>query len=189
MNLSKQLKKYRERDQLSQADLAEKIYVSRQTISNWENERSYPDIHNLLLLSVLFDVTLDELVKGDVEMMKNNMDTNEMNKLSWVMGIFAALACISIPPTLKFLDLWGLIIPAVLYAICAVAAFKIEKLKKKNDVKTYAEIVAFMENKDVDEARKLRDRKRDIRNKALIVLSFGAAALILTLLSAFIFGI
>ena len=54
MNLSKQIKKHRERLSLSQEGLAEKLYVSRQTISNWENEKSYPDVHNLLLLSVLF---------------------------------------------------------------------------------------------------------------------------------------
>jgi transcriptional regulator with XRE-family HTH domain len=65
MNLSKQIKRLREEARFSQEELSEKIYVSRQTISNWENERSYPDIHNLLLLSVLFDVTLDELVKGE----------------------------------------------------------------------------------------------------------------------------
>ena len=59
MNLSKQIKKHRERLSLSQEGLAEKLYVSRQTISNWENEKSYPDVHNLLLLSVLFDVSLD----------------------------------------------------------------------------------------------------------------------------------
>ena len=35
---------------LSQEELAEKIYVTRQTISNWENDKSYPDIHSLLLL-------------------------------------------------------------------------------------------------------------------------------------------
>lgn len=53
MDLSHQIKKYRKQLAFSQEELAEKIYVSRQTISNWENERSYPDIHNLLLLSVL----------------------------------------------------------------------------------------------------------------------------------------
>lgn len=47
MNLSKQIKKHRERLSLSQEGLAEKLYVSRQTISNWENEKSYPDVHNL----------------------------------------------------------------------------------------------------------------------------------------------
>jgi len=60
MDLSHQIKKYRKQLAFSQEELAEKLYVPRQTISNWENERSYPDIHNLLLLSVLFDVSLDE---------------------------------------------------------------------------------------------------------------------------------
>lgn len=73
MNLNKQIKNYREEFNFSQEELAKKLFVSRQTISNWENERSYPDIHNLLLLSVLFDVSLDELVKGDVEKMKEKM--------------------------------------------------------------------------------------------------------------------
>ncbi|MEG0386668.1 MAG: helix-turn-helix transcriptional regulator, partial [Solibacillus sp.] len=73
MNLSNQIKKYRTREQFSQEELAEKLYVSRQTISNWENERSYPDIHNLLLMSVLFNVSLDDLVKGDIEIMRNEL--------------------------------------------------------------------------------------------------------------------
>ena len=80
MNLSKQIKKYREEFKFSQEELAEKLFVSRQTISNWENERSYPDIHNLLLLSVLFDVSLDELVKGDVEKMKEKIANVNMDK-------------------------------------------------------------------------------------------------------------
>ena len=45
MELSIQIKKYRTELHLSQEELAEKVYVTRQTISNWENEKSYPDIH------------------------------------------------------------------------------------------------------------------------------------------------
>ena len=44
MELSIQIKKYRKELHLSQEELAEKVYVTRQTISNWENEKSYPDI-------------------------------------------------------------------------------------------------------------------------------------------------
>jgi len=73
MNFSKQLKKYRELNNLSQEALAEKIYVTRQTISKWENDKTYPDIHNLIALSILFDISLDELVKGDVKVMKNEV--------------------------------------------------------------------------------------------------------------------
>lgn len=46
--------------QFSQEELAEKIYVSRQTISNWETAKNYPDIHSLLRLSSLFNVSLDQ---------------------------------------------------------------------------------------------------------------------------------
>ena len=70
MELSIQIKKYRTDLHLSQEELAEKVYVTRQTISNWENEKSYPDIHSLLLLSSLFNVSLDQLIKGDIEKMK-----------------------------------------------------------------------------------------------------------------------
>ena len=50
MELSKQIKKYRTEANLSQEELADKIYVSRQTISNWENEKNYPDIKNSAIL-------------------------------------------------------------------------------------------------------------------------------------------
>lgn len=65
--------------QLSQEELAKRIYVSRQTISNWENEKSYPDIHSLLLLSNLFGVPVDELIKGDLKKMKQEINQEEVN--------------------------------------------------------------------------------------------------------------
>ncbi len=46
---------YRTARGLSQEDLARSIYVSRQTVSSWENDKTYPDVESLLLLSVLFD--------------------------------------------------------------------------------------------------------------------------------------
>ena len=65
MELNAQIKKYRTELNLSQEELAEKVYVTRQTVSNWENEKSYPDIHSLLLLSSLFNVSLDQLIKEE----------------------------------------------------------------------------------------------------------------------------
>ena len=70
MQVGNQIKKYRDQLHLSQEQLAEKIYVTRQTISNWETNKSYPDIHSLVLLSQIFNVSIDQLVKGDLEMMK-----------------------------------------------------------------------------------------------------------------------
>ncbi|WP_306693927.1 helix-turn-helix transcriptional regulator [Streptococcus didelphis] len=55
MKLGKNLINYRKEANLSQEDLAQLIYVSRQTISNWETEKSYPDIQSLLRLAKLLD--------------------------------------------------------------------------------------------------------------------------------------
>ena len=67
MELGKQIKKYRNEKALSQDALAEKIFVSRQTISNWENDKSYPDVNSLVLLSQVLEDCLDQLFKGVVE--------------------------------------------------------------------------------------------------------------------------
>lgn len=85
MNLGYQIKYFRRRDQLSQEDLANKLYVSRQTISNWENDKRYPDVHNLLMLSSLFDVSLDDLVKGDVEIMEQKLRKARFNLWTYLM--------------------------------------------------------------------------------------------------------
>lgn len=188
MNLSKQIKRLREAAGFSQEELAEKIYVSRQTISNWENERSYPDIHNLLLLSVLFDVTLDELVKGDVETMKKIIGNDEMNKYSWIMVGTIGAAAVVFGPAWKILGNKGLWIPFILWLICMWAAFKIEKIKKDNDVKTYKEIVAYMEGEDVSEIRKERSFKKDILIKTLTVSLFTIVVVAIVLLSLWFSG-
>lgn len=188
MNLSRQIKKLREEAGFSQEELSEKIYVSRQTISNWENERSYPDIHNLLLLSVLFNVTLDELVKGDVETMKKVIKKDEMDKYSWIMGGTIGAATLSFGPAWKFLGDKGLLIPLVLWAIGMWAAIKIEKIKKEKNIKTYKEIVAYMEGDDVEEKRQERNVGKDFLSKSLIVIVFTAVVLVVVLASMWVSG-
>lgn len=188
MNFSKQLKLYRERDGFSQEALAEKIYVTRQTISKWENDHTYPDIHNLIALSALFDVTLDELVKGDLEIMKKNIDVEKMNKLSWIMLIFIGLMAVSLGPLIVLWGWYGFIIPMIFWGISMIAALKLEKIKKAKDIKTYAEIIAFTEGKDIDDIRRTRDKKRDFWNKVKIVVTFSLIVGVITALSAFLWS-
>ena len=71
VSISEKLKQARLAANLTQEDLAEKIGVSRQTISNWENGRSYPDIVSVITLSDVYNITLDSLLKGDKEMIKH----------------------------------------------------------------------------------------------------------------------
>ncbi|WP_010014494.1 helix-turn-helix transcriptional regulator [Loigolactobacillus coryniformis] len=88
MNLGKQISAHRKKMGLSQDNLAAKIYVSRQTISNWETRRSYPDVENLLLLSTLFGTSLDELVKGDVPQMKQKISQAKFDRDAHGMLLF-----------------------------------------------------------------------------------------------------
>lgn len=105
MNLSKQIKKYRERDGYSQEYLAEKLYVSRQSISNWENDKSLPDIHNLLMMCELFNVTLDDLVKGTIPFVPDIKVQRSLNLWTYVMLIFMTLAAILMGPLVVLLEL------------------------------------------------------------------------------------
>lgn len=53
---------------------AEQLLVSRQTISNWENGKSLPDILSIVRMSELYGLSLDELIKGDEGVMKKNRE-------------------------------------------------------------------------------------------------------------------
>ena len=65
MQFSEKLKLFRTTNQLTQEELAEKLNVSRQAITKWESGDGIPDIENLKQLSMLFNVTIDELIKED----------------------------------------------------------------------------------------------------------------------------
>ncbi|MGG7098616.1 helix-turn-helix domain-containing protein [Clostridium sardiniense] len=71
MEVGSKLKNARIGSGFTQEKVAEKIQVSRQTISNWENEKSYPDIISVIKLSDLYSISLDELLKGDSKMIKH----------------------------------------------------------------------------------------------------------------------
>ncbi len=160
MEIGSQIRKYRNAQKLSQEELAEKIYVTRQTISNWENKKSYPDIHSLLLLSSVFEISLDRLIKGDIEKMKQEIDKEEVERFNHLGKRFALLFIASVVmfvPLTVFLKMYGVIIWAILYLMTLVIAFRVEKLKENHDIHTYKEIVAFSEGKTLDEIQKQRE--------------------------------
>ena len=80
MEIGKKLKNARIEAGLTQEKAAEKIDVSRQTISNWENEKSYPDIISVIALSDLYSVSLDELLKGDRKMAEHLEESTNVVK-------------------------------------------------------------------------------------------------------------
>ncbi len=179
MELAAQIKQHRNRMGWSQEELAERAFVSRQTISNWENDKSYPDIQSLLLLSTLFDVSLDQLVKGDVETMKKQTKTDDINQFKRMGAVYSLLFLLFGVSALRF----AMTRSFVAGAVCAIAfivtmgyAIYIERWKKKMDIQTYKEILAFLNGVPVDEIRSERQLKKEFILKLLAGAAVGFVA-------------
>lgn len=71
MNFDKKIIEIRKINNLTQEDLAEKLNVSRQTVSNWETNKCYPDIETLVIISNKFNISLDVLIKENEKMIKD----------------------------------------------------------------------------------------------------------------------
>lgn len=150
MELAGQIKKHRQALGISQEALAEKIYVSRQTISNWETARTYPDVQSLLLLSVAFDISIDELIKGDVETMEESVRKAD-HSLIWMYAAEMLLTVIAIVALFFALDSFieknttsgfaCLLVFAATFATALGLSFAIKKAKVRNNILTYQEIL------------------------------------------------
>ncbi|MDD2409486.1 MAG: helix-turn-helix transcriptional regulator [Bacilli bacterium] len=76
MNLSSNLKKIRKENNLSQEDLAEKIGVSRQSVSKWESGQAYPEMDKMVQLCNLFNLNIDDLLNQDIGEVNNTKQAN-----------------------------------------------------------------------------------------------------------------
>ena len=147
MELGKQIKMHRQELHLSQEELANRIYVSRQTVSNWENDKSYPDVNSLVLLSEIFQISLDNLIKGDIEVMKDIIQKEEiekMNRYGKTYAIMLIATAVSAVPLFMWLGVWAFIPWGIIWAISLYFAFKVEKVKKDNDVKPIKKLSHFL---------------------------------------------
>lgn len=70
MRIADKIKNARMQKGYTQEQAAENLLVSRQTISNWENGRSLPDIISIIKMSELYELSLDEMMKGDKALLK-----------------------------------------------------------------------------------------------------------------------
>lgn len=182
MNINQQIKAYRLKQNISQEELAEKIFVTRQTVSNWETGKNYPDIHSLLLMSNLFGVSLDQLVKGDLNAMKDSIKKEDIKVYTFWSNLYSMLFIsfiISFAPLLYFLDWYGVTISAILFIILIFVAFKVEKIKKANDIQTYKEIVAFLNGEKLDEITKNKEIGKRNYQTAFLALGFALITFII----------
>lgn len=95
MEIGKIIKKCRTEKELTQEDLATVLFVSRQLISKWENGKSYPDLNQLIQLSDYFDLSLDELMRGD-KIMKTTMIKSNKRKHNLIKILSVVVFLLSI---------------------------------------------------------------------------------------------
>ena len=116
MNIGTKIKEARQTLGITQEQVAEQLLVSRQTVSSWENCKSLPDIVSVIKMSELYHLSLDELLKGDKDMMKKIEKDTKLAKIqknfiyaAWcIIAIYAVIALLSIffkgTPVIDFLS-------------------------------------------------------------------------------------
>ena len=93
MDFSSKLREIRKKENLTQEEFAEKIFVSRNAVAKWETNRGYPDIQNLITISDIFEISLDELIKEDKNV-KNKIIAESSSK-KWHLLVIIYLITIN----------------------------------------------------------------------------------------------
>lgn len=150
MNLGNQLYELRKNKKLSQEEVAEKLNVTRQTISKWETNQSMPDLDKVVPLCNLYGITTDELLKGTVEKPTNSIiPISDMNKKEKAKAVsisvflyFLSIIWVCIVEPLEWVD--ENLMVGIFLLICAVATvYLIYKMmiipKEENKIKMHKE--------------------------------------------------
>ncbi len=188
MEIGMRIRELRAGRTMSQDDLAARVYVSRQTISSWENGKTYPDVQSLLLLSQIFGVTVDSLIKGDVDTMTETIDRDvkTMKRLSYVMIVFLLLVLAALSWLSVQIIAWDwpfeqtvptAVLAFVLWGIAMFAATWVDRIKHDHDLVTYDEILAYWHGEPVDRDTEKGRRERLIPRWMKVVRSIGLGLL------------
>lgn len=152
MELQERLVLLRNQSQLSQEALGEKLYVSRQTISNWERGKTYPDINSLLLIAAYFDVSLDYLIKGDVDMMRKQVDKKRIFQMLLLLALASFLLGLLGNALQQFTDQNERLLGSIFFVAYLSLLFLFFKLLKKSQLRTYRDILAFLQDKKMKQS-------------------------------------
>lgn len=110
MSIGKQIVNIRKEHNLTQEEFGNFFFVTRQTVSNWENEKSYPDLRTLVSMSDRFGISLDVMLKGDgqmVEAIDRERMHNTLKKEKQIIDFFTGAgtgfltSCLMVPDSLR----------------------------------------------------------------------------------------
>ena len=190
MEIGSRIRERRSALGISQDELASRVYVSRQTISSWENDKTYPDVQSLLLLSEIFGTSVDSLIKGDVDTMTKTIEKDALTfkRLGFVMLVFLLLMIAALVWLSAQLVVWDwpaeqtvptVVLAVTLWGVAMFAATWAERIKKRHDLVTYHEILAFQMGEPIDRDTEKGRRERLIPRWMKVIRTIG-----LTLLAA-----
>lgn len=132
MNIGEKLYELRKGKNLSQEEVADKLNVTRQTISKWETNQSTPDFDKIKPLCELYDITADELLTGEIKEKEKNepsMSKQEIKRqrangiAAGVLFYFIALVWIMISIPVLFMN--PILAAAIFMLLCGLATYKI----------------------------------------------------------------
>lgn len=119
MQISQTLKAKRKEQSLTQTQVAEKIFVSQKSVSNWETGKTYPDIDSLIRLAKLYDLSLDNLLLEGSDMVKNIKEKVELKSLEKIIKVatLTSVCVIAILVSQKWLGGLSLLVTLLLTLI------------------------------------------------------------------------
>ena len=153
-----------------------------------QNDKSYPDINSLVLLSQVLDVTIDQLIKEDIEMMEEQINQDDIRKFGYLSNIFAVMMLITIItpiPLVHYLSYLGLGIWLLIFAATFYISILAEKEKKRLNIQTYKEILSFMDGKQLDKINQAREEGKRTYQKIIYAFVVGLITLIINLIILF----
>ena len=153
-----------------------------------QNDKSYPDINSLVLLSQVLDVTIDQLIKEDIEMMEEQINQVDIRKFGYLSNIFAVMMLITIItpiPLVHYLSYLGLGIWLLIFAATFYISILAEKEKKRLNIQTYKEILSFMDGKQLDKINQAREEGKRPYQKIIYAFVVGLITLIINLIILF----
>lgn len=159
MDIGNQIKERRQRLGLSQEELAQRLYVSRVTVSHWETSKTLPDVQSMLLLANLFGTTIDELVRGDVDEMREMVEKNERRTRTFAVALAAvevvvitALAVTAVAGR-DYLEPVLRLLLAVLVLAFSVAMLAARRSEGSGEARSAAELLGAATGDPVEAAR------------------------------------
>ena len=150
LNIGARIREHRMTLDMSQEELAETCLCSRQTISNWETNKTLPDVQSLKYLAAAFDTTVDNLIADDGPeiIRRTSADRRELKVLS-VANAFLLVLALALRPVMRrgdmaVPDIPGLIVGVVLLAGLAAIVLRMTALYRKHHLSTNIEIADYL---------------------------------------------